>query len=355
MKQTIGYYATHGLKNGFVALAAVMSLMVPALPVQAAPVVPPGVATDQGIQNAAQAEGKSADAAAGTVQKPLPAGTLQPAKGARKEVQASQAEGKDIPEKEVKGKQDALQAGERKQAPVASVRRPIRIYRFGAFRNYTTGHATVADTLRGLNISADGHTVHPAPDTRIEDGMTIHVLNRHSFLSHEEVEIPFATRVIDDPTLKYGTKKVEKAGVKGKDLVTYENITRIGYQQKIELERKRIQEPAEEVVRQGIAQAVWTPEGYVPYKYKIIAESTAYTWGGGASGNTSLGLTPKRGIIAVDPRRIPYYTKMYIPGYGYAMAGDTGGAINGHRIDLFMDSLAECYQWGRREVEVYIL
>ena len=52
---------------------------------------------------------------------------------------------------------------------------------------------------------------------------------------------------------------------------------------------------------------------------------------------------------------IPYYTKMYIPGYGMAIAGDTGGAIVGHRIDLFMESLYECYQWGRRDVEIYIL
>ncbi|HAY61126.1 MAG TPA: hypothetical protein DCY37_03140, partial [Acidaminococcaceae bacterium] len=47
--------------------------------------------------------------------------------------------------------------------------------------------------------------------------------------------------------------------------------------------------------------------------------------------------------------------KMYIPGYGFAMAGDTGGAIGGYRIDLFMNSLWQCYEWGRREVEIYIL
>ena len=87
----------------------------------------------------------------------------------------------------------------------------------------------------------------------------------------------------------------------------------------------------------------------------IYGEATAYTWGGGASGHTSVGLWPKRGIVAVDPRVIPYYTKLYIPGYGMAIAGDTGGAIVGTRIDLFMDSLYECYQWGRRDVEIYIL
>lgn len=62
-----------------------------------------------------------------------------------------------------------------------------------------------------------------------------------------------------------------------------------------------------------------------------------------------------RGIVAVDPRVIPYYTKMYIPGYGIAIAGDTGGAIRGNRVDLFMDSYEEAINWGRRNVEVYIL
>ena len=185
--------------------------------------------------------------------------------------------------------------------------------------------------------------------------MVIHVLARKSFLSQEEVEVPFGTQIIDDPELAFGDKKVEKEGVKGKDLVIFENITRTGHEQKIELDRKRVAEPVNAVVRQGVAQSILTPSGYVKYKRVIYGEATAYTWGGGASGNTSIGLYPKRGIVAVDPRVIPYYTKLYIPGYGMAIAGDTGGAIVGTRIDLFMDSLHECYQWGRRDVEIYIL
>ena len=113
--------------------------------------------------------------------------------------------------------------------------------------------------------------------------------------------------------------------------------------------------PVQEIIRRGVKQAVWTPEGYQPYRYKLTVESSAYTWGAGASGLTSLGLTPRKGIVAVDPRVIPYYTKLYIPGYCMAMAGDTGGAIRGHRIDLFMNSVWECYQWGRRDVEIYVL
>ena len=239
--------------------------------------------------------------------------------------------------------------------PMVPGKKSIQIRRFGTAKEFVTHHNTVADVLKDMKINMEGRSSYPSSETKITDGMVIHVLGRKSFVSHEEVEVPFQTKTIDDPELTFGEKKVEKAGVKGKDIVTYENITRIGYEQKIELDRRHVTAPVDEIVRQGIAQSVLTPEGYKRYKKKIYGEATAYTWGGGASGTTSLGLWPKRGIAAVDPRMIPYYTKMYIPGYGMAIAGDTGGAIVGHRIDLFMESLYECYQWGRRDVEIYIL
>ena len=234
-------------------------------------------------------------------------------------------------------------------------KKPFRLNRFGVAREFTTHHATVGEVLQEMKINMEGRTVYPPPETKITDGMVIHVLARKSFLSQEEVEVPYGTQVINDPEMAFGTKKVEKEGVKGKDLVTYENLTRPGHEQKIELDRRRVAEPVNEIVRQGVAQSVLTPEGYVRYKKKIYGEATAYTWGGGATGHTSIGLWPKRGIVAVDPRVIPYYTKLFIPGYGMAIAGDTGGAIVGTRIDLFMDSLHECFQWGRRGVEIYIL
>ena len=233
--------------------------------------------------------------------------------------------------------------------------KPFSLHRFGIAKEFTTHHETVGEVLQDMKINLDGRKVYPPLETKITDGMVIHVLARKSFLSEEEMEVPFGTQVINDVEMAFGTKKVEKEGVKGKDIVTYENITRPGREQKIELDRRRVAEPVNEIVRQGVAQSILTPDGYVKYKKKIYGEATAYTWGGGATGYTSVGLWPKRGIVAVDPRVIPYYTKLYIPGYGMAIAGDTGGAIVGTRIDLFMDSLHECYQWGRRGVEIYIL
>lgn len=85
--------------------------------------------------------------------------------------------------------------------------------------------------------------------------------------------------------------------------------------------------------------------------------ATAYTpyCGGACSGVTATGRPAGRGIVAVDPRVIPLGSRLYIPGYGYAIAGDTGGAIVGYRIDLGYTSDRDAMLFGRRAVTVYRL
>ena len=85
-------------------------------------------------------------------------------------------------------------------------------------------------------------------------------------------------------------------------------------------------------------------------------EATAYT----GDSITATGTTPIRNeeglsTIAVDPSVIPLGSKVYIPGYGEAIASDTGSAIKGNKIDLFFNSKDECAKWGRQNVTLYIL
>lgn len=91
----------------------------------------------------------------------------------------------------------------------------------------------------------------------------------------------------------------------------------------------------------------------------IVMEATAYTDNANSQGQwvgqTATGMTPQRGIIAVDPSVIPLGTKVYVEGYGDAIAGDTGGAIKGNIIDVFVDTESEANEWGRKQVEVTIL
>jgi len=100
----------------------------------------------------------------------------------------------------------------------------------------------------------------------------------------------------------------------------------------------------------GVIQLASVARGAI----RMIA--TAYTAGSaGGDGMTASGRHAGFGVVAVDPRIIPLGTRLYIPGYGMAVAGDTGGAIVGNRIDLGFDSLRGAMIFGRRDVTVYRL
>ena len=88
----------------------------------------------------------------------------------------------------------------------------------------------------------------------------------------------------------------------------------------------------------------------------IQVESTAYSRFDYGCGNyTANGNFLTKGLVAVDPNVIPLGTRLYIEGYGYAIADDTGGAIKGNRIDLAFDSHEEAIQYGRKYINIYIL
>ncbi len=76
-------------------------------------------------------------------------------------------------------------------------------------------------------------------------------------------------------------------------------------------------------------------------------------------GTTKIGINlrtnPNAKVIAVDPSIIPLGTKVYVEGYGYAIAADTGSAIKGYKIDIFIPTQAEAYRWGVRKVKIRIL
>ena len=98
----------------------------------------------------------------------------------------------------------------------------------------------------------------------------------------------------------------------------------------------------------------------ITYVKKLTVEATAYSCEG-YEGITATGTVARYGAIAVDPTVIPYGTRMYIVSddgvyiYGYATAEDCGGGIKGNKIDLYFDTVDECWEFGRRSCTVYIL
>ena len=93
---------------------------------------------------------------------------------------------------------------------------------------------------------------------------------------------------------------------------------------------------------------------------EIYVSSTAYTAScNGCSGVTATGVNlknnPNAKVIAVDPSVIPLGSQVYVEGYGYAVAADKGGAIKGHKIDVFFPSTSDAYRWGVKKVKVRII
>ncbi|HLQ70932.1 MAG TPA: 3D domain-containing protein [Bacillota bacterium] len=94
-------------------------------------------------------------------------------------------------------------------------------------------------------------------------------------------------------------------------------------------------------------------------KKSFTVNSTAYTVeSAGGDGVTAIGIdlkkNPNKKVIAVDPSVIPLRSIVWVEGYGYAIAGDTGGAINGKKIDVFFSSEQKAYAWGVRRVKIEI-
>lgn len=93
---------------------------------------------------------------------------------------------------------------------------------------------------------------------------------------------------------------------------------------------------------------------------EIVVSASAFTANcNGCTGVTSTGINLKKNpdvkVIAVDPKVIKLGTKVHVEGYGYAIAGDTGGSIKGNKIDVFFPSKNEAYKWGRKNVTIKIL
>ena len=128
----------------------------------------------------------------------------------------------------------------------------------------------------------------------------------------------------------------------------FDNINTIEDLEKFEEQYPVEEEPPENVVE--------TPRGYEPYSQVMGMEATAYLpTDGSAEGITAMGIPATYGIVAVDPDVIPLGSRVYIPGYGEALAADTGGAIYGYRIDLCMEDYYQAMEFGRRNVTVFVL
>ncbi|WP_429949239.1 hypothetical protein IGJ55_002188 [Enterococcus sp. AZ170] len=148
-----------------------------------------------------------------------------------------------------------------------------------------------------------------------------------------------------------------KSDILNKEKMEQESVKKA----RIEAEKKKIAEKQKlEAVDSQVALEKQKTENKEPSGAKMMMEATAYSCNEGFIGGgnlTAMGqdLRIDPMAIAVDPSVIPLGTKLYVEGYGEAIASDTGGAIKGNIIDLHFSDVSQCIDWGRRQVEVTII
>ncbi len=179
-----------------------------------------------------------------------------------------------------------------------------------------------------------------------------------------EEPLKFAVETKTDSSLLKGQEKVVTQGEEGIVSRTYEVTKENGKVVKKVLKSEDVvKEPTTKVVSVGtkvVTANVSRKDAPSNSSKEFYVTATAYTpYCSGCSGYTATGINlqanPEMKIIAVDPNVIPLGTKVWVEGYGYAIAGDTGGAIKGNKIDVLMSSKSDAYKWGRKKVLVKVL
>lgn len=255
----------------------------------------------------------------------------------------------------------------------------ITINNCGVETKVTSFGETVEQLLSRLEITV-GYKCELSADMAdmTYDGMDLFIRRVEDKDRYYFKDIAYDTVYCYNATLPEDHYEVVKAGVPGKLLCKAEAIVVNGEEQTRNLKNQVVVEaPQSEIVVVGTGEnlgghsqtpaigdgVLVTADGQVLYYEKtILSEATAYTMTDeGCDEITATGTYARYGAIAVDPKVIPYFTKMFIVSndgkyvYGYASAEDCGGAINGTRIDLYYDTTYECFQFGRRDCTIYIL
>lgn len=239
---------------------------------------------------------------------------------------------------------------------------------------------TVGSLLERMNIPTNGcYTVSEPLDARTKDGLQIRVT---CLVEREEVRveaIPYGTRYCKYAGLLEGEEKVIREGTDGQKRIV-EYVTDLNYQEQSRdlLSETVLREPVDRIVAVGTGvegklkpDAPAIGDGVIVLadgeiltysSYDDGYHATAYTHtDAGCNMITATGTRVHVGTVAVDPKLIPYGTRMFVVTntgsvvYGKATAEDCGGGIKGKQLDLYFPTTRECFQFGVRNITVYFL
>lgn len=224
---------------------------------------------------------------------------------------------------------------------------------------------TVGDALVELGVVVTGNDrVTPALDTAVRDNILIKVVRVLETVEVEREAIPFASELVADPEMEIDNQRLVQQGQVGERRKRFK-VTMVDGQQisRLLIDDWVASEPITRVVAYG-TKIVWrtldTPDGPITYWRKIRAYATSYSPARSGTprsapwyGITRSGLPAGKGLVGVDPTVIPLGTRLYVPGYGKALAADTGSGLFGKWLDLgYSDDDFELWHWW---VDVYFL
>ncbi|HHY76070.1 MAG TPA: DUF348 domain-containing protein [Firmicutes bacterium] len=232
----------------------------------------------------------------------------------------------------------------------------------GRIRAIETAKDTVGEILSqaGVELGPEDAVIPPAEERVPDDGRIRIVRVTYADVIEEEV-IPYTVERRSDGSLEAGLVRTLTAGKEGlarvEYSVRYEDGVEVSRQ---EVSRELVREPSPQVLLVGTLQEVTRGSDNIRFNKAIEVVATAYCpcvkcCGPYANGYTHTGLVAEKGVIAVDPRVIPLGSRVYVDGYGFAVAGDTGGAIKGSRVDLCFSTHEEALAWGMKRVKVYVI
>jgi resuscitation-promoting factor RpfB len=241
---------------------------------------------------------------------------------------------------------------------------PIKLSVGGKEQQVWATSTTVADFLKQQKITLNKlDRVEPSLNEMVNEGTVVTVTKVEKVTDVVEEPVNFAVVTKKDSQLAKGEQRIISPGEKGLVSKHYEVILENGKEVSRKLVKtETIKQSKDRIVAVGTkvnrSPVVSRGSGKVAQEFYVTA--TAYTaYCGGCSGRTKTGINlranPHMKVIAVDPRIIPLGSKVYVEGYGYAIAADTGSSIRGYKIDVFFPEKSSALRWGAKRVKIKII
>lgn len=235
---------------------------------------------------------------------------------------------------------------------------PVTVTVDGRTLRLTSAAPSIFELLsrHGIALSSWDHVV-PSREAGLTAGMQVRVVRIQHKIVSEQMAIPYQVRSSIDAKSPRGIVRVLSPGRLGlKEYVWKITLADGEVAARTPMGWRVVRRPSDRIVTVGTHNLIASRGQFAGKEYfDLIATGYSPFCCKGVDDVTALGVRAGYGVVAVDPKVIPLGSRLFIEGYGYALAADTGSAIKGLRIDLGFDTKREAIIFGRRPIRVYVI